>query len=178
MSSVRSTIRGREGREIKLPAGRERSLLVLLLIHRGEVVSTDRIVDALWGDHPPETATKAVQGYVSHLRRVLEPEQESGDGRGLLVTKRPATRCARTGSPWMQSTSSDSSTTGGVRSMTELRPRPHSVLEEALGLWRGRALEEFAFDDFARDEIHRLGGAAPPRDGGQGRVAAPSRTPR
>src|SRR3954453_7431102 len=76
-------IRGRGGREIKLPSGRERSLLALLLIHRGEVVSTDRIIDALWGARPPGTAMKAVQGYVSHLRRVLESEG------GALVTQSP-----------------------------------------------------------------------------------------
>src|SRR4029078_8570922 len=82
-------IQRRRGLKIKLPAGRERSLLVLLLINRGEVVSTDRIVDALWGHHPPETATKAVQGYVSHLRRVLEPEHASGARRGIFVTQAP-----------------------------------------------------------------------------------------
>src|SRR3954453_23983089 len=78
-------IRGRGGREIKLPAGRERSLFVLLLIHRGEVVSTDRIIDALWGSRPPGAAMKAVQGYVSHLRRVLDP----GDATRVLVTQAP-----------------------------------------------------------------------------------------
>ena len=48
-------VRDGQGREIRLPAGRERSLFVLLLINRGEVVSVDRIVDALWGPHPPPT---------------------------------------------------------------------------------------------------------------------------
>jgi len=66
-------VRDSEGAPIQLPGGRERSLLALLLIQRGEVVSSDRIVDVLWGERAPGTAGKAVQGYVSHLRRVLEP---------------------------------------------------------------------------------------------------------
>jgi len=78
-------VRDREGRQIRLPAGRELSLFALLLVNGGEVVSTDRIFEALWGDQPPDTAAKAVQGYVSHLRRVLDP----GDGRDLLVTRAP-----------------------------------------------------------------------------------------
>jgi DNA-binding SARP family transcriptional activator len=48
------------GRPIRLPEGRERSLLVLLLIDRGAVVSSDRILEALWGERPPETAAKAM----------------------------------------------------------------------------------------------------------------------
>ena len=82
-------VRDREGRTVVLPAGRERSLLALLVIHHGEVVSVDRIVDALWGGTPPGTAAKAVQGYVSHLRRALEPDREPGDGNSVLVTRPP-----------------------------------------------------------------------------------------
>ena len=171
-------IRGREGREIKLPAGRERSLLVLLLIHRGEVVSTDRIVDALWGHHPPETATKAVQGYVSHLRRVLEPEHESGEAAVSSSRSRPAMHCARTRSRSMRCASSDSSPTAGARSTTDSAAEAAEVLDEALGLWRGPALAEFAFDDFARDEIDRLEELRLVCDRGQVRVAPPSRPPR
>ena len=60
------------GQPVKLPAGRERALLAVLALRRGEVVSTDALVDALWGETPPPTAAKALQGYVSHLRRILE----------------------------------------------------------------------------------------------------------
>ena len=80
-------IRDPDGPEIRLPAGRERSLLALLLIHRGTVVSTDRIIEVLWGERPPGTATKAMQGYISHLRRELGGD--SGDARALLVTQPP-----------------------------------------------------------------------------------------
>ena len=52
------------GQPVKLPAGRERALLAVLALRRGEVVSTDALVDALWGEQPPPTAAKAVQGYI------------------------------------------------------------------------------------------------------------------
>ena len=56
-----------------------RALLAVLLLHRGEVVSTDRLIDALWGEQASETAAKTVQVYVSNLRKAL--------GDGLLVTR-------------------------------------------------------------------------------------------
>ena len=50
------------GRELDLGAGRQRALLGVLQHHANEVVSTDRLVDALWNERPPPTATKVVQG--------------------------------------------------------------------------------------------------------------------
>jgi YVTN family beta-propeller protein len=149
-------LRGRDGREIRLPAGRERALFVLLLIHRGEVVSIDRIVDALWGEHPPGTATKAVQGYVSHLRRVLEPDDESSESRGLLVTQAPG-YALRTDAVTVDATRFERLAEQARRALEDgSAAEAHTLLGEALALWRGPALAEFAFDDFARDEIHRL----------------------
>ena len=55
--------------------GKQRSLFALLLLHANEIVSTDRLIDALWGATPPPTAAKTVQVYVSRLRKEL------GDGR-------------------------------------------------------------------------------------------------
>jgi DNA-binding SARP family transcriptional activator len=150
-------VRDREGREIRLPAGRERSLFALLLINRGEVVSTDRIVDALWGVQPPETAAKAVQGYVSHLRRVLEPGYEPGDAREVLVT-RPPGYVLRTDAVIVDATRFEQLAGNGRRALDDGSASEAALLlEEALALWRGPALAEFAYDDFAQAEIHRLG---------------------
>ena len=66
-------------RTIPLGGGRQRGVLAILLIHRGKVVSVDRIVDLLWGERPPETAAKTMQVYVSRLRKAL--------GEGLLLTR-------------------------------------------------------------------------------------------
>ena len=51
---------------------KQRALLAFLLLHAGEVVTTERLVDAIWGDEPPPTATAIVYGYVRKLRSALE----------------------------------------------------------------------------------------------------------
>jgi DNA-binding SARP family transcriptional activator len=56
------------GREVDLPAPKVRALLAVLVVHRGEVVSADALVEALWGEEPPEGAVATLRGYVSHLR--------------------------------------------------------------------------------------------------------------
>ena len=61
----------KDGRELDLGAGRHRALLLFLLLHAGEVVSADRLIDELWEEQAPASAAKLVQGYVSRLRRVL-----------------------------------------------------------------------------------------------------------
>jgi len=60
-----------DGRPAALGGSGVRSLLALLVLDANQVVSFDRIVDALWGDEPPETARTIVHGYVSKLRRIL-----------------------------------------------------------------------------------------------------------
>ena len=66
-------------RQLALGSPQQRALLAVLLVHRGEPVSSDRLIDALWGERAPASAVKIVQGYVSNLRKVL--------GDGLLVTR-------------------------------------------------------------------------------------------
>ena len=57
-----------EGRQVALGGAKQRAVLAILLLHRGEAVSVDRLVDELWGESPPETATKTVRVYVSRMR--------------------------------------------------------------------------------------------------------------
>lgn len=59
-----------QGRLLALGSPQQRTLLAVLLVHRGEAVSSDRLIDALWGEYAPASATKIVQGYVSNLRKV------------------------------------------------------------------------------------------------------------
>ena len=59
------------GRLLEIGTLKERTLLALLLLNAGRFVSTDRIVEELWGDSPPPSASKLVQTYVSHLRKVI-----------------------------------------------------------------------------------------------------------
>src|SRR4029450_13040223 len=66
-------------RQISLGGAQQREVLAILLLHRGDVVSVDRIVDELCGERRPGRATKTVQVYVSRLRKAL--------GDGVLVTR-------------------------------------------------------------------------------------------
>jgi DNA-binding SARP family transcriptional activator len=69
------------GRQVRFGGPRERALLAILLIHAGEVVSADRLVDELWGSGPPANPANALQVVVSRVRRALPNER--------LVTRRP-----------------------------------------------------------------------------------------
>src|ERR1700722_2936544 len=75
-----------EGNTVSLGGRRERTLLATLLLEANQVVSRDRLIDALWGDRPPETAANALQVHVSKLRRTLTDSQGSP---GPLRTESP-----------------------------------------------------------------------------------------
>ena len=68
-------------RRVEIGPGKQRSVLAILLLNANQVVSTDRLVDELWGERPPATAAKALQVYVSLLRKAL--------GRETIVTRSP-----------------------------------------------------------------------------------------
>ena len=63
-----------DGHPADIGPGKPRALLAVLALHAGTAVSTDRLIDALWGERPPATATKLVQLYVSQLRKALPTE--------------------------------------------------------------------------------------------------------
>lgn len=66
-------------RPLALGTPQQRALLAVLLLQRDQTVSSDRLIEALWGEQAPPSAIKIIQGYVSNLRKVL--------GDGLLVTR-------------------------------------------------------------------------------------------
>jgi DNA-binding SARP family transcriptional activator len=70
-----------DGTAVPLAAAKPRSLLALLLLNRNRVISSERLIDELWGDDPPAQATKTLQVYVSQLRKALGPDR--------LVTRAP-----------------------------------------------------------------------------------------
>src|SRR5215471_6913503 len=58
---------------VALAGAKERTLLAVLAVNAGNVVSESRLIDALWGDEPPRTAVKTLQNYVLRLRKSLQP---------------------------------------------------------------------------------------------------------
>ena len=70
-----------DGRPVELGGLRQRAVLAALLVHHGQVVSTERLVDLVWGESAPKTATTSLQNAVAQLRRVL--------GADVLETRAP-----------------------------------------------------------------------------------------
>ena len=67
-----------EGGAVRLGGSRQRALLAVLLLHANETLSSDRLIDELWGERPPATAAKTLQVYISRLRKALA----GGEGNG------------------------------------------------------------------------------------------------
>jgi DNA-binding SARP family transcriptional activator len=133
---------------LALGGAKQRAVLAILLVHRGEVVSSDRLIDELWGEHPPATAAKTLQGYVSHLRKALGPGVLETVGHGYRVTLAPdqldVAQFERLAADGRDALAAGDAPTAAER------------LRRALGLWRGPALADFAYEPFAQAEIARL----------------------
>ena len=78
-----------DGEPVPLGAPKQRALLAELLLHRGEVVTRTHLVDALWDEGAPETATSALQVYVHGLRRALGSERIETQGSGYRIRVEP-----------------------------------------------------------------------------------------
>jgi YVTN family beta-propeller protein len=135
-------------RPVALGGARQRAVLAILLIHRGEAVSVDRLADELWGESPPETAIKTVQVYVSRLRKLL--------GEGVLVTR--AGGYALELPPGAVDADRFARLTADGRAALERGDARDAAeaLRAALDLWRGPALADVAYESFAQNEIGRL----------------------
>jgi len=130
------------GAPVAIGGAKQRALLAIFLLHANQVVSIDRLINALW-EEPPANATKAVQVYVSRLRKTLggsiPMSRPPGYLLGLLPEQLDLARFRR------------------LRDEARRKPAiAAEKLEEALALWRGVALAEFADEPFARAERLRL----------------------
>jgi DNA-binding SARP family transcriptional activator/DNA-binding beta-propeller fold protein YncE len=141
-------VRDDEGREVVLGAGRQRALLALLLLHENEHLSTERLIDELWGERAPATAAKIVQNHVSQLRRALGDGHLLTSGRGYVLEVEPGS---------LDLDRFGSLVSEGSTALAGGDPRTASVkLRDALSLWRGAPLAEFAYEPFAQAAIARL----------------------
>jgi WD40 repeat protein/DNA-binding SARP family transcriptional activator len=127
-----------EGRPIALGGNKPRALLAMLALDVGSTVSTERLIDGLWGERPPATATKLVQVYVSQLRKALAA---GGDGEAIVTRGRGYE--LRVGRDAVDAGRFERLVAGGAA-------------REGLALWRGPALDDVADEPFAGAEIRRL----------------------
>lgn len=133
------------GRPLKLGGSRQRALLAVLLTRANEVVSTDRLIHELWEEQPPASATNALQYHISQLRKTLAP------GRAI-VTQEPG-YVIRVAADELDLLHFERLVEQAQQSSPELAAQR---LREALGLWRGPALADLAYERFAQAEILRL----------------------
>lgn len=134
-----------DGVDVPLGGPRQRRLLAVLLLGEGRVVGIDRIVEAVWGDGvPPVGATRTVQSYASRLRTALGDGFVSPRAEGYGLDRRDVTVDAER-------------FVAGVRAAA-MEPPAAAVrlLDEALGLWHGRAFGEFADEEWCRPAVVRL----------------------
>jgi DNA-binding SARP family transcriptional activator len=133
-----------EAGPLLLGGQKQRAVLALLLLEPGRVVPVDRLVDAIWGEQPPRTATTSLQNFISQLRKTLGPEVLETKPPGYRLRVRPGeldldrfrvlVEAARGSEPEERATK----------------------LRHALALWRGPALADFTFDQFAQPHIAHL----------------------
>src|SRR5688572_6034875 len=124
------------GQPVDLGGPRQRGVLELLLVARGDVVSVDRLIDDLWRGEPPPRATGALQAYVSNLRRALEPDRPPRAPATLLVSVPPG-YAVRLPDTAVDAWEFEALVRG---SSSPAAGDPHAVrarLERALRLWRG-----------------------------------------
>ena len=140
----------KDGTEVVLGGGKQRALLALLLLHANEALSTDRLIDQLWGESRSTSATKVLQNYVSKLRRLL--------GEGVLITRAYGYEL-RVAPGELDLDRFNDHVASGRQALAAGDPaHAAAALAAALALWHGPPLADFAYERFALTEIERLEG--------------------
>ncbi|MFD5316825.1 BTAD domain-containing putative transcriptional regulator [Streptomyces sp. NPDC127098] len=141
-----------DGTPVRLPEPGARALLARLLVRPGQPVSGDRLVESLWGAHPPRHPANALQGRVSRLRQALDRAEPGGR---RLLTFGPAGYALDLTPPHDTDAGRFAELTAAARGAAGPRERAE-LLAEALGLWRGEPFAEYADEPFARAAADRL----------------------
>jgi YVTN family beta-propeller protein len=141
-----------DGEAVRVVGPARRALLAILLLHASEMVTADRLIDELWGERAPPTASKSLQVHVWRLRKALGGD----DGEGPLgsVAGGYVLRIA----PGQLDLQVFEHLLGeGRAALADDRPEQASAtLAQALALWHGHPLAEFADEPFAREARPRL----------------------
>jgi DNA-binding SARP family transcriptional activator/streptogramin lyase len=129
------------GHAVALQRGKQLALLAYFLLHPNELVSADRLIDALWGERPPPTAAKILQNAVSQLRRAL--------GEDRIVTQPPGYRFL------LESGELDLHRFEELAQQGRLK-HDAQALRDALAIWRGEPLSNLRDEPFAQHAARRL----------------------
>jgi DNA-binding SARP family transcriptional activator len=145
----------RDGQPVALGSLKQRSLLARLLIHADQVVSTDRIIDELWGDGGGADRHNSLWVTVSNLRSALEPDRPRRSDGTVLLTRTPG-YVLRLEPGELDARRFEELVREG-RGLLDRDPAAASVvIGEALALWRGRPYADVTYESFAQAEVVRL----------------------
>lgn len=143
------------GEPVSLGGARQRRLLAVLLVHRNSVVSADRLAEIVFAGEPTPAARTTLRSYVSRLRKVIDGDK-GADGHTSVVTRSPG---------YMLTAPDDVVDIGRFQALLDdgrailARGDPVTAapaFRDALALWRGEPYAEFADEEWARPEAHRL----------------------
>ena len=142
----------RDGAVVDLGGRRQRAVLAALVIRRDQVVPADRLAACVWGESPPANPAGALQAYVSHLRRRLQPEAVARRRDGVIasqaagyVLRLPPDAV----DAWCFERAVD--TAAGLAPADAMR-----TLDDALRLWHGPAYAEYQGEPWVEAEVLRL----------------------
>jgi DNA-binding SARP family transcriptional activator/DNA-binding beta-propeller fold protein YncE len=130
---------------------KERIVLATLLLHANEVVSRTRLIDELWGESPPPTAKKAVNVYVSQLRKTL-----TRNGHDLIATVAGGYRLELEPEDLDAAHMQRLLARACDRAAAGEPERAAELFREAVALWRGPTLADLPFESLARVEVEQL----------------------
>jgi len=124
---------------------RRKAVLAVLALHRGDIVSSDRLADVIWGGEPPATPLNTLQSHVSHLRQVL-------GSRDAIVARPPGYRLDP-GRVDTDAAAAERLIRPGAQAAGRAREKQ---LRDALALWRGRSLSDVDGLPWLREQAESL----------------------
>jgi DNA-binding SARP family transcriptional activator/ABC-type branched-subunit amino acid transport system substrate-binding protein len=143
-----------DGEPVNLGGARQRGVLALLLLNADAAISSDRLIDELWGEDPPRDAGAALQAHISRLRKLVEPDH-GGEPRVIVTTS--AGYMVRVGPAELDLLRFEELVAEGRRELDAGEPAAAGeALREALSMWRGRPLANLETEAFAQQAIRDL----------------------
>jgi DNA-binding SARP family transcriptional activator len=143
----------RDGVLVPVGAAKKRMILAVLGLSGGEVVSADRLIDALWGERPPPSSGKALQVYVSQLRDAVEPNRRAPS---VIVSQAPGYALALAPQAVDVRVFERLWDEGRRLRGSDSPDSAAEVLARALALWRGPPLADLAYEEAFTQDVSRL----------------------
>ncbi len=135
------------GRRIPLGGRRQRMVLAVLLVDAGRVVGTDRLIDEVWGEDTPEAARKALQAYVSRLRKLIGGDRLEPRAHGYVLNADPDE---------LDAAAFEALIAEGREALITDPATAAAKFANALTLWRGRPFGDLADEPSLVPEVVRL----------------------